>query len=422
MLTKWTGPEESWRKLVKSMRRARPSLAVLASCAFLAVSPQLAHAGDAIALGAAVSQTGKHALNGDIAKKGYDLAVKTINEKGGVGVGDKRYKLEITYYDDESMPARGMELAERLIVKDGVDFLLGPYSSSQIKAMLPIVEKHGVPMVEANGVARELFGKGYRHIFAVSAAGDYLDPAFDLAAANAGKLGKEASSMTLALAVDEDPYSRDVRAGVLGDAGEHGMRVVIDDELPPELNDMSVTLAKVKALKPDILVVSGHERGAITAVTQIEAMRIEVPILILTHCDSARLAETLPAASEGVFCMSQWHASLDGTDEWFGSAAEFARLYRETYGEEASSQAAQSAAAVLVFADAFARAQSLEPKRVRDALAATERDTFFGRVDFDDTGRNMAKLTLVTQLRDGKYVVVGPKFFAKGEPVIPRRP
>jgi len=111
-------------------------------------------------------------------------------------------------------------------------------------------------------------------------------------------------------------------------------------------------------------------------VAQIEAMRIEVPILVLTHCDSARLAETLPEASEGAFCMIQWHASLDGTDEWFGTAADFARLYRETYGEEAPSQAAQSAAAVLIFADAFARAQSLEPKRVRDALAATERDTF----------------------------------------------
>ena len=119
---------------------------------------------------------GKHALNGDIAKKGYDLAVKTINEKGGVGIGDKRYKLEITYYDDEFTPARGMELAERLIEKDGVDFMLGSYSSSQTKAMLPIIEKHGVPMVEANGVARELFAKGYRHIFAVSAAGGYLDP------------------------------------------------------------------------------------------------------------------------------------------------------------------------------------------------------------------------------------------------------
>lgn len=401
------------------MRRAQPSLAILIACAFLFPGPALAD--DAVVLGAAVSQSGRFALNGDIAKKGYDLAVKTINDRGGIEVGGKPYKIVIKYYDDESTPARGAEVTERLIRNDGVQFMLGPYSSALTRAMLPIVEKYGVPTVATNGVARELFAKGYRNIFTVSPVDDYLDAAFDVAAANAGKLGKEASSMIVALAADDDPFSQDVRASALGGAGQHGMQVVIDDELPPELDDMSVTLAKVKMLKPDILVVSGHERGAVTAVSQIEAMRIDVPILVLTHCDSARLAETLPEASEGAFCMSQWHPSLGGADEWFGKAADFAKLYRDHYSEEPPSQAAQSAAAVLVFADAFARAQSLERGRVRDALAATERDTFFGHVDFDDTGRNAAKSTMFTQIRDGKYVVVAPKFWAGAQPVIPRR-
>ena len=63
------------------------------------------------------------------------------------------------------------------------------------------------------------------------------------------------------------------------------MMVVIDDQLPPELNDMSVTLTKVKALNPDVLVVSGHEKGALTAVNQIASLRVYVPILAMTHCE-----------------------------------------------------------------------------------------------------------------------------------------
>jgi len=83
----------------------------------------------------------------------------------------------LRYYDDESTPARGTELAERLIQQDGVRFLLGPYSSGLTKAILPIVEKHKVPMIEANGAARELFTKGYRYIFAVLSTSDqYLTP------------------------------------------------------------------------------------------------------------------------------------------------------------------------------------------------------------------------------------------------------
>ena len=54
----------------------------------------------------------------------------------------------------------------------------------------------------------------------------------------------------MALAMENDPFAQDVRAGVLDDVQRHGMKVVIDDQLPPELNDMSVTLARVKASSP----------------------------------------------------------------------------------------------------------------------------------------------------------------------------
>ena len=134
------------------------------------------------------------------------------------------------------------------------------------------------------------------------------------------------------------------------------MRIVIDDQLPPELNDMAVTLAKIKALKPDMLVVSGHEKGAITAVTQIKAMKVRVPIIAMTHCDSAELAEKFAEASEHTFCAGQWHPELDYKDDLFGTAADFAKAFKAAYGYEAPYQAAQSAASVQVFADAFTRA------------------------------------------------------------------
>jgi len=82
--------------------------------------------------------------------------------------------------------------------------------------------------------------------------------------------------------------------------------------------------------------------------------------------------------------------------------------------------AAQSAAAVHVFVDAFKRARSLDPQMVRDAIAATELDTFYGPVKFDETGRNVAKTMVLTQVQGGKYVVVAPAKWATGKPVVPR--
>src|SRR5918996_5482371 len=72
--------------------------------------PALAADDGTITLGAAVSITGKYSTNGMNTRDGYDLAVKAINDKGGVKVGDKTYKLKVVYYDDESTPARSAQL------------------------------------------------------------------------------------------------------------------------------------------------------------------------------------------------------------------------------------------------------------------------------------------------------------------------
>ena len=267
-------------------------------------------------LGAPVSLTGKYALNGANTKNGYDLAIHKINDKGGVSIGGRPYRLVVHYYDDESTPARGTELAERLVKQDGVKFMLGPYGSGLTRAILPVIEKYKVPMVEGNGSARELFTKGYRYVFAVLSTSDqYLTPAIDLAAEHAADLGKTKDKLRVALAMEKRSVCAGRARRRLDDVQRQGMMVVIDDQLPAELDDMSATLNKVKALKPDVLVISGREKGAITAVGQIEALHVYVPILAMTHCDSAQIAEKMGKAAEHVFCAHQWHRSLAYKDE-----------------------------------------------------------------------------------------------------------
>ncbi|HUF86753.1 MAG TPA: ABC transporter substrate-binding protein, partial [Thermohalobaculum sp.] len=203
----------------------------------LVALPFAAAAQDTLTLGAAISLTGKYSTNGHHAKNGYDFAITKINDAGGVKVGDKTYMLEVLYYDDESTPARGAQLAERLIAQDNVDFMLGPYSSGMTKAIAPVTEKYKIPMVEAEGASRSLFNKGYRYMFAVLSTSElYLASAIDLAAGVAEKEGKSPSDVTVALAFENDPFSQDVRAGVLEDMKKYGMQAVIDDQLPRDLS------------------------------------------------------------------------------------------------------------------------------------------------------------------------------------------
>jgi branched-chain amino acid transport system substrate-binding protein len=224
------------------------------------------------------------------------------------------------------------------------------------------------------------------------------------------------------MAFENDPFSLDVRGGIVEDAKRHGMQIVIDDKLPPEINDMAATLTKVRAVKPDLLLVSGHEKGATLVVRQTAEMKIDVPIVATTHCDSAKIAETMGKLAEGVLCASQWDRKLSYQDKWFGSADDYAKLFEKEFKYPAPYQAAESTASVLVFADAFARAGSFDPEKVRDAIAGTDMMTFYGPIKFDPTGKNIAKPMVLYQVQGGDYKVVAPTKWAETKLVWPRKP
>ena len=372
--------------------------------------------GDTIILGSSISLTGKYATNGLHTQRGYDYAVKVINEAGGVKVGGKSYKLAVKYYDDESTPARGAQLAERLIQQDGVEYMLGPYSSGMTKAIAPVSEKFGVPMVEAEGASRSLFTQGYKYLFAVlSTSEQYLATAIDFAAEKASN----PSDVRIALAFEGDPFSMDVRAGVMDKINEYGMKVVIDDQLPADLSDMSTTLTKVKALKPDALIISGHSKGAATAARQIDEMKVNVPMVALTHCEAAKVQEKFPKTANGFLCPTQWVETLSKSDPMFGSAADWNAGFKGDNPSYSSVpyQSAQASAAVYVFKEAFEAANSFDKVAVRDAIAAVEMETFYGDIKFSENGNNIAKPMFMRQIdASGQYNLVE----AAGDMVFPR--
>ena len=391
----------------------------LASGLLLLFSANSAMAQDCedLILGSAISLTGKYATNGVHAMNGYEFAIQKIKEAGGVKIGDKCYNFSVIYYDDESKGDRGATLAERLINQDKVQYMLGPYSSGLTKAIAPVTEKYQIPMVEAEGASRSLFNKGYRYLFAVlSTSEQYLASAITLAAEKSMESGSTPDAVKVAVAVENDPFSLDIRAGVLEDAAKYDMKVVIDEQLPRDLSDMSAILTKVKLVKPDVLVVSGHSKGAATAVRQIEEQNVKVPMIAITHCEAADVVGNFGAAANDILCSTQWAETLTYDDEIFGTAAEYELEFKAAYPEytdrKVPYQTAQASAAVYVFKDAFERAGTLDKEAVRDAIAETDLSTFYGQIKFSEAGNNIAKPMVLRQIQDGEYNVVAPSAFA----------
>jgi branched-chain amino acid transport system substrate-binding protein len=397
---------------------------VLATVA-LAYAPIAGHAQtcENLVLGAAVSATGIYAANGMNTKHGYEFAVKKINDAGGVKIGGKCYHLSIKYYDDESTPARAAQLVERLIDQDQVKFMLGPYGTPLTKAILPVVEKYRIPLVQGEAASRSLFTQGYKYQFGIVATSEkYLTPVIDMAASLAKKAGKDPSSVKVAMIYQDDAFSLDVRQGVIEQIKKYKMQTVIDDRMPKDLNDITTFFTKVKAVQPDVLLISGHEKGAATAARQMGEFKTAVPLIGVTHCEAAKIVNDFPTISEGIVCPTQWDETMKASDPMFGSAAEYNKALLAAYPEYkvVPYQTAQASAAVYVWADAFKRAQSLDTEKVREALTKTDLPTFYGGVKFAEDGSNPGKEIVMRQIQGGKYLVVSPAEVAVAPLVYPR--
>ena len=234
-------------------------------------------------------------------------------------------------------------------------------------------------MVEAEGASRSLFTQGYRYLFAVlSTSEQYLASAIALAAELAEKEGRKSSSLKAALVFENDPFSLDVRAGVLDDMKKLGIKKVIDDKMPRDLSDISSTLTKVKALRPDMLIISGHSKGAATAARQIKEMQIQVPIIAMTHCEAAKVISKFGSATEGFLCPTQWAETLSYSDSLFGAASTYDLLFKGSFEgyKNVPYQSAQASAAVMVWKDACERANSFDTAKVRDGISSTNMSTF----------------------------------------------
>jgi len=101
-----------------------------------------------VKIGTILSVTGPGAFLGDHMKRGMELAIEEINGAGGIG----GKKIEWVFYDAETQSARGVTATRRLVEQDKVDIIVGGGNASGIAlAMVPIVEKAGMPFISTEG-------------------------------------------------------------------------------------------------------------------------------------------------------------------------------------------------------------------------------------------------------------------------------
>lgn len=115
-------------------------------------------AAEPIRFGALLPFSGGLELFGNQAKLGLDLALKEINDSGGI-LGRP---VELIYEDNKTDPKTSVERAASLIRRDAVTAILGPITSNARDAMMPTMSRSKTPLLyatnyEGGGCDRYLF-------------------------------------------------------------------------------------------------------------------------------------------------------------------------------------------------------------------------------------------------------------------------
>ncbi len=357
-----------------------------------------------IVLGAAVSETGKYAREGEDTRQGYGIWLDWVNnDYGGIKVGDQRYGVELVMYDDESDPDTAANLVEKLITEDDVDFLLGPYSSGLTMAASATAEAYGVIMVEGNGASESIFERGFKNIFAVlTPAGNYTQSALEALAAQ--------GATSVVIAYEDTAFPTSVAAGAQRWAAEYGLDVLAVETYPKDVADVSAIMTKFRDLDPDVFVGGGHFNDALLFVRAAKELDWTPGAMVITVGPSnPTFVEEVGTDADFVLGPTQWEATMSWEGDYFGTAQDFAARAEAMWGEPPTYHVAESAATALALQLAIEAAGTLEMDAVRQALYDLDVVTFYGPINFDDTGKNVAKPMGSIQIQDGVINVVAPE-------------
>ncbi len=244
------------------------ALALCGMAAFCAGPSPAFAADDTIKIGVVLPTTGSESKPGQYQKEGIELAIKQINDGGGIMVKSKGKKLKIEeiFYDDGTDSKKSASLTERAMSSDGVVAVLGGYSTALGTAESVMADRYKTPWITTGAGATAIFGKGYQYAFGT------LSPVALIGTTSAEFLGslvdqgKLKKGLKVAMVVENTDHGTDYVNGFNEWSSKHAgyFDVVLNEKFELGATDFSGILQQVKSSHADVFLSDAHLPDYIT--------------------------------------------------------------------------------------------------------------------------------------------------------------
>jgi branched-chain amino acid transport system substrate-binding protein len=358
-----------------------------------------------ITIGASLSLTGIFADGGKYSLEGYQLWIKQQNAKGGV-LGRQ---LALKYYDDQSEPATGVRLYERLINEDKVDIIMGPYGTAITAPAANVAERYKMPMICPETADVVMFQRGFKYIFqGLGPVQSYLYGVLQIA--------KDHGFKKLALIGPDTAFSHALVNAVPEVARGFGLAIIYTEFYPARASDFASVIEKVKAANPDVVLAMAFPNDSIGVLRQLKQSNYAPKMFYeAVGASDPRFVESAGKDVNGVFSVTAWDP--DGVAP---ENASFKASYRAEFKRDPDYHSASNYSSLDVLATALRRVGSLDREKLRDAIATTQVKTLIGNWRVDPrTGIQLGYTSYILQWQNGKQVIVYPGNVAHGKPLVP---
>jgi branched-chain amino acid transport system substrate-binding protein len=404
--------------------RLAAALAIVAGgLGVVPAAAQSASSSDAINVGVIMPITGREGKPGQYQKEGIELAIKQINDAGGIMVKDKGKKLLVkeVFYDDGSDSAKSASLAERAMSTDNVTAVIGGYSTALGEAESVMPDRYQTPWLTAGAAATSIFSRGYKYTFGV------LSPIKLLGVTTAEFLGslvdqgKLKKGLKVALVVENTDHGVDYVNGIQEWIKAHPgyFEVVLNEKFELGGTDFSGLLQKVKTAKADIFLSDAHLQDYITMQRQyLQAGLHHQVISYGARGPESDARKALGAGTDYILAALWWSDKLP-----YAQAQKFITDYKGMYNRGPDSwYAATAYEAMRILAQSIEAAGTLKKDKIRDQLAKAQLKGSLlpGQVlSFGVNGQAGYPFLVVQNKPGDKTDIVYPKDAATGAAVAP---
>ena len=410
----------------------RAVAAATLSLGLLSITASAAEAPAEIKLGTLYASSGRYASISMPVHDGLKLWLEQKNAEGGVFVKayNKKVKLTLVAYDDQSNTGTAATLYNQLITQDKVDILISDSGSVLTSVAVPIARDNKMLLIDQTGTGASFFTPDNPYIVLMSdpVSSIWPKPLADFLTQDGPKLGMKKVAMIYATNDFTGTQANAVRKFIK--EANSGVDLVYDQGVPTETSNYTVLLNNIRAKNPDAVIHLGYAPNDIAFLRNLQdsGLKFKMLFCIYPGLETELLEKNVgDKGLNGVYTYVP-SSEIAYKSEFGMSLPEFKKAWDAKYADGKVEFGFNSVAGYttgLVLEKALSVTESMDQLALRKAIFSLsgKLKTLDGTFELDQNGAQIGEITPLGQLMSEgghiKFVTVFPHDVANGKPVYP---